>query len=329
MNPFTYVAVTVEGHAFDAYAGQANSAFLAGGTNLIDYAKLGVQQPDHLVDINALPMARIEALPDGGVRIGANVRNTDLAHDTSIKQKYPALSEAILSGASPQLRNMATTAGNLLQRTRCWYFRDIAYPNCNKRQPGSGCAAIEGFNRTHAILGTSDQCIATHPSDMDVAMALFGTTVRVKGPKGEREIPIESFYVPYGDDPAKETTLQRGELITAVDLPGAKWFSRSHYLKVRDRASYEFALTSAAVALEIEGGVIREPRIALGGVATMPWRAKAAEAVLKGAKPDEKTFLAAAEAELKAAKPQKHNAFKVELSKRTIVRALQTVTAMT
>jgi xanthine dehydrogenase YagS FAD-binding subunit len=328
MNPFTYTAVTVEGQALEMLASKPNSAFLAGGTNLIDYAKLGVQQPAHLIDINPLPLGRIEPLPDGGMRIGATVRNTDLAYDTTVKQKYPALSEAILSGASPQLRNMATTAGNLLQRTRCYYFRDVAYPNCNKRTPGSGCAAIEGFNRQHAILGTSERCIATHPSDMDVAMVAFDAVVRVKGPKNERQIPIAEFYVPYGQDPAKETMLAMDELITAVDLPGVPWFTKSHYLKVRDRASYEFALTSACVALDMENGAIRQARIALGGVATMPWRASAAEQVLNGAKPDTKTFEAAAEAELKTAKPQKFNAFKVELCKRTIVRALETVAAM-
>jgi xanthine dehydrogenase YagS FAD-binding subunit len=287
MNPFTYVAVTVEGQALEALGAHRDAAFLAGGTNLIDYAKLGVQQPGHLVDINQLPLGRIEALPGGGVRIGATVRNTDLAYDSTIQRDYPALSEAILSGASAQLRNMATTAGNLLQRTRCYYFRDIAYPNCNKRNPGSGCAAIAGFNRIHAILGTSDQCIATHPSDMDVAMVLFDAVVRVRGPKGERQISIHDFYVPYGEDPAKETTLGYGELITAVDLPAARWFAKSHYLKVRDRASYEFSLSSAAVAMDVQGGVIREARIAVGGVATKPWRARAAEGALKGAKVDE------------------------------------------
>lgn len=329
MNPFTYTAVTVEGQALEALASKPGSAFLAGGTNLIDNAKLGIVQPAHLIDINQLPLGRIESLPDGGMRIGATVRNTDLAYDTTVKQKYPALSEAILAGASAQLRNMATTAGNLLQRTRCYYFRDVSYPNCNKRQPGSGCAALEGFNRQHAVLGTSDQCIATHPSDMDVAMVAFDAVVRVKGPKNaERQIPIAEFYVPYGEDPAKETTLHKDELITAVDLPGVPWFIKSHYLKVRDRASYEFALASACVALDVQDGTIRESRVALGGVATMPWRAKAAEQVLNGAKPDAKTFEAAADAELKAAKPQKFNAFKVELCKRTIVRALETVVAM-
>jgi xanthine dehydrogenase YagS FAD-binding subunit len=222
---------------------------------------------------------------------------------------------------------MATTGGNLLQRTRCYYFRDVAYPNCNKRNPGSGCAAIAGFNRIHAILGTSDRCIATHPSDMDVAMVLFDAVVRVRGPKGEREISIHDFYVPYGKDPAKETTLQKGELITAVDLPASPTFAKSHYLKVRDRASYEFALSSAAVAMAIDDGVIREARLALGGVATKPWRALAAEKALVGQKANTKTFQAAAEEELKPAKPQKHNGFKIELCKRTIVRALENVLA--
>jgi xanthine dehydrogenase YagS FAD-binding subunit len=327
MKPFTYIAVTREGEAIESFAAQEGSAFLAGGTNLVDDMKLGVEQPQHLIDINRLPLARIESLADGGLRIGALVRNTELAYDDRVRSKFPALSQAILSGASGQLRNMATTAGNLLQRTRCYYFRDVAYTNCNKRAPGSGCAALEGFNRIHAILGTSEQCIATHPSDMDVALVAFDAVVRTQGPggKGERVIPIEQFYVAYGDDPARENVLAKGELITAVDLPGEGFFARSHYLKVRDRASYEFALSSAAVALEVVGGTIKQARVALGGVATKPWRARAAEKALVGQKPSDETFAAAAAAELKAAVPRKYNAFKVELCRRTIVRALGTV----
>jgi xanthine dehydrogenase YagS FAD-binding subunit len=327
MTPFTYIAVTREGEAIESFAAQEGSAFLAGGTNLVDDMKLGVDQPQHLIDINRLPLARIESLPDGRLRIGALVRNTELAYDDRVRSKYPALSQAILSGASAQLRNMATTAGNLLQRTRCYYFRDVSYPNCNKRMPGSGCAALEGFNRIHAILGTSDQCIATHPSDMDVALVALDAVVRTQGPGGKAEhtIPIEQFYVAYGDDPAKENTLARGELITAVDLPAETFFAKSQYLKVRDRASYEFALASAAVALDVQAGTIQQARVALGGVATKPWRARTAEKALVGQKPSDAAFTAAAEAELKAAKPQKYNAFKVELCKRTIVRAMQTV----
>jgi xanthine dehydrogenase YagS FAD-binding subunit len=327
MTPFTYIAVTREGEAIESFAARAGSAFLAGGTNLVDDMKLGVEQPLHLIDINQLPLARIESLADGGLRIGALVRNTELAYDDRVRAKYPALSQAILSGASGQLRNMATTAGNLLQRTRCYYFRDVSYPNCNKRAPGSGCAALDGFNRIHAILGASEQCIATHPSDMDVALVAFDAVVRTQGPGGktERKIPIEQFYVPYGEDPARENVLSKGELITAVDLPAEVFFAKSHYLKVRDRASYEFALASAAVALDVQGGTIKQARVALGGVATKPWRARAAEKALVGQKPSDEAFAAAADAELKVAKPQKYNAFKVELCKRTIVRALQTV----
>jgi xanthine dehydrogenase YagS FAD-binding subunit len=251
-----------------------------------------------------------------------------MAWDERIRKQYPLLSEAILAGASAQLRNMATTGGNLLQRTRCYYFRDPS-ARCNKRQPGSGCDAIDGFNRIHAVLGTSDQCIATHPSDMCVALAALDAVVRTQGPRGERTIPFTEFHVEYGKDPAKESTLEPGELITAVDLPAAQpWFARSTYLKVRDRASYEFALSSAAVALNIDGGTIREARIALGGVATKPWRATDAEKALGGKPPGDAAYNAAADAALTGAKPQKFNAFKIELCKRTIVRALQTAAAM-
>ena len=324
MNPFTYVAPGDVQQAIDERTAHAHSAFLAGGTNLIDDMKLAVETPDRLVDIQHLPLTKIEPLPGGGLRIGALVRNSDLAWDEKVREKYPALSEALLSGASPQLRNLATTGGNLLQRTRCYYFRDPASP-CNKRNPGTGCSAIHGYNRIHAILGTSDQCIATHPSDMAVAMTALDAVIRVQGPAGERTVPVADFYVPYGTDPAKENTLQPGELITAVDLPGTPWFTRSTYLKVRDRASYEFALASAAVALDLKDGLIADIRIALGGVATQPWRATLAEAALKGQKLDSTTFRAAAEAELKPAVAQSDNAFKIELAKRTIVRALNNV----
>jgi xanthine dehydrogenase YagS FAD-binding subunit len=329
MYPFTYVAVTQEGQALNAASADPRARFLAGGTNLIDDMKLGIETPDRLIDVNGLPLNGIEPLPDGGLRIGAMVRNSDLGWDERVRTLYPVLSEAILSGASPQLRNLATTAGNLLQRTRCDYFRDVSYPNCNKRNPGSGCAAIPGYNRIHAILGTSDACIATHPSDMCVAMAALDAEIRTASPKGERVIPINEFYVPYGDDPAKENVLAPGELITAVDLPPMKWARRSHYLKVRDRASYAFALSSAAVALDLDdGGAIRSARIALGGVATKPWRATAAEQSLAGKKPDEQAFAAAAEVALQGARPQAYNGFKVELCKRTIVAALARVAAM-
>jgi len=327
MNPFTYVAVTKQGEALDAAGKNPNARFLAGGTNLLDDMKLGVEAADQLIDVSNLPYSQITLLPDGGVRIGATVRNSDLAWDETIRQKYPVLSEALLSGASPQLRNMATTAGNLLQRTRCYYFRDVSYP-CNKRQPGSGCSAIPGFNRIHAILGTSDKCIATHPSDMCVALAALDAVIRITGPKGDRTVPINEFYIAYGEDPAKENVLEHGELITAVDLPNLPFVTRSHYLKVRDRASYEFALASAAVALDIQAGIIKEARLALGGVATKPWRANEAEKSLAGQKPDEAAFTRAADVALGGATPQKYNAFKIELCKRTIVRALSTVAAM-
>jgi xanthine dehydrogenase YagS FAD-binding subunit len=328
MHPFTYAAVTQPAEAIAQLAANPRAAFVAGGTNLIDDMKLGVETPQHLVDVNRLPLDKIEPADGGGLRVGALVRNSDLAYHPEVVARYPVLSQALLSGASAQLRNMATTAGNLLQRTRCYYFRDVSAP-CNKRQPGSGCSAINGFNRIHAILGTSDKCIATHPSDMCVAMAALDAVIHTQPPAGPpRSIPINQFYVPYGDDPAKENILAHGELITAVDLPPLPWAKRSHYLKVRDRASYEFALASAAVALDLDGGKIRGARIALGGVATKPWRATEAEQQLAGKAPDEQAFAAAAETALRGAKPQKFNAFKIELCKRTIVQALLNVASM-
>lgn len=325
MNSFTYSAAASVQQAVSEHAKFKNASYLGGGTNLLDNLKLGVEQPDHLIDVRHLGLDRIEALPDGGVRIGASVRNTALAYDDRVRKQYPALCEAILAGASPQLRNAATTAGNLLQRTRCYYFRDTAFP-CNKRMPGSGCAAIPGINRIHALLGTSEKCIATHPSDMDVALVAFDATVRTQGASGERAIPITEFYVAYGDDAAKENVLEPGELITAVDLPATHWFRNSHYVKARDRASYEFALASAAVALDVENGMVRDCRIALGGVATKPWRALTAERTLRGKSASQEAFRAAAEAELKGAVPQSQNSFKVELCKRIIVKSLQTLT---
>jgi len=327
MQPFNYVAVTQQQQAVDAISANPAAAFLAGGTNLIDEMKLNLQTPRQLVDINALPMANIERSPDGGLRIGAMVRNSDLAWNDDVRQRYPLLSEALLSGASPQLRNMASTGGNLLQHTRCYYFRDVSSP-CNMRQPGSGCSAIDGYNRIHAVLGTSDKCIATHPSDMCVALVALEATIHIVGPHGERDVPINEFYVAYGDDPAKLNVLNRDELITYVALPAMPWAKRSHYLKVRDRASYEFALASAAVALDLDGRTIREARIALGGVATKPWRAVEAERRLAGQKAGDALFQAAADDALQSAKPQKFNAFKIELAKRTIFKALQDTAAM-
>jgi xanthine dehydrogenase YagS FAD-binding subunit len=291
--------------------------------------KMGVEQPAQLVDINRLPLTKVEELPNnGGVRIGALVRNSDLAENELIKSRYPVLSEALLSGASPQLRNLATTGGNLLQRTRCYYFYDPAFPMCNKRVPGSGCGALEGYNRIHAILGQSEQCIATHPSDMCIALAALDAVIHVQGPQGERTIAFEEFHRLPGNTPNIETNLQPNELITAVDLPSLPFASRSHYLKVRDRASYAFALVSVAAALDTSGSTIKSARVALGGVAHKPWRARKAEQALTGKQPNEQSFRAAAEAELSDAKGYKYNSFKIELAKRAIVQALSTVTKM-
>jgi xanthine dehydrogenase YagS FAD-binding subunit len=322
MNPFSFSHASRPDEAVAAVSRDPHAKFVAGGTTLVDLLRLEVETPDRLVDVNALPLARIDAMPGGGVRIGALVRNSDLANDPTIRKRYPVLSEALLSGASPQIRNMASVGGNLMQRTRCYYFRDTEYP-CNKRVPGSGCAALEGFNRIHAVLGTSDKCIATFPGDMPVAMVALDAVVHTRRPNGsERTIPLTDFHVSYGDDPARESVLDHGELITAVELPATPWFARSHYLKVRDRASYEFALASAAVALDLDGGRIRAARVALGGVGTKPWRSPEAERALTGQKADEASYRAAAEAALQGAQPRKDNGFKIELAKRTLTRAL-------
>ncbi len=329
MNPFTYSRAADVPQAIADLTAKPHAKFLGGGTNLVDLMKMGVEKPESLIDINRLPLEKVEELPEGkGVRIGALARNSDVAENELIKSRYPVLSEAFLAGASPQLRNMATVGGNLLQRTRCYYFYDPAFPACNKRQPGSGCGAIAGFNRIHAILGQSDQCIATHPSDMCVALAALEAVVRVSGPKGEREIAFADFHRLPGDTPDHETNLQPDELITAVDLPASKFAARSHYLKIRDRASYAFALVSVAVALEMGAdGKIATARIALGGVAHKPWRALEAETALAGKPAGDEAFRAAAEAALANAKGYLHNTFKIELAKRSIVRALTTVTA--
>ncbi len=326
MRQFSYKQAADEKAAVAAVVPEAQAAYLAGGTTLIDLMKLNVQTPATLVDITPLPLAKIE-IHDSGVRIGAMVSNSDVAHNPIIRQRYPVLSEALLSGASPQLRNMATVGGNLMQRTRCYYFRDTSMA-CNKREPGSGCPAIEGYNRIHAVLGGSPHCIATHPSDMCVALVALDAVVRTRGPRGERSIPLADFHLLPGEHPERETVLEHGELITAVDLPDSPFAARSHYLKVRDRASYAFALTSAAVALEVRDGVINSARVALGGVATKPWRATDAEKALVGKSPNEATYKAAADAAVRGAKQYKHNAFKVEMAKRTVVRALSTVGGM-
>ena len=324
MKTFDYTRAGSTEEAVLAINSIEQAKFLGGGTNLIDLMKEGVEQPDHLVDVTKLSLAQIEELPDGGVRIGAMARNSDTANHPLIRQRYPVLSQAFLAGASPQLRNMATVGGNLMQRTRCYYFTDISMP-CNKRQPGSGCAAIEGYNRIHAILGTSQQCIATHPSDMCVALAALDAVVRVQGSNGEREIPMIEFHRLPGDTPEIETELQPGELITAVDLPAADWANKSYYLKVRDRNSYAFALVSVAAALNVQDNVIQDARVAMGGVAHKPWRATEAESMLVGKPANEDTFRQAAETALAGSQTYEHNAFKVELGKRAIVRALSTV----
>jgi xanthine dehydrogenase YagS FAD-binding subunit len=329
MQTFNYVKAP----SIDKALGAASGAkFIAGGTTLVDLMKLSVEKPTALVDINLLPLDKIEPLPNGGLRIGAMVRNSDLAWNPEVQKSYAVLSEALLSGASPQLRNMATTGGNLLQRTRCVYFREPSAGTpggygCNKRTPGTGCAALEGYNRTHAVLGTSEQCIATHPSDMCVAMAALEAVIHVEGPKGKRTLQFAEFHKLPGTTPQIENALEPGELVTYVELPKPIEGGRSVYLKLRDRASYEFALASAAVVAKVEGGHIRYVRVAMGGVGTKPWRSHEAEAALLGKPADAASFKRAAEVALAGAKPRSENAFKVELAKRCVVRALKMATA--
>jgi xanthine dehydrogenase YagS FAD-binding subunit len=320
MHPFSYTQAVDEKSAIAAVVPQGQAIYIAGGTDLIDLMKLDVQTPLHLVDINALPLGNIEVQGDG-VRIGALARNSDVAFHALIRERYPLLSEALLSGATPQLRNVATIGGNLLQRTRCSYFRDTTTP-CNKREPQSGCSALDGHNRSHAILGTSAYCIATHPSDMCVALVALDAVVQTQGPKGERTIPVADLYLLPDDHPERETVLEHGELVVAVDLPASPFAARSRYLKIRDRASYAFATVSVAAALDIQDGIIRAARIALGGVAPKPWRAYEAEKILVGQPPQEAVYRAAALEATRGAQPQRYNAFKVELTQRTIVRAL-------
>jgi xanthine dehydrogenase YagS FAD-binding subunit len=326
MNNFSYVRVSDVQSALRE-ATSRGSRYLGAGTNLLDLMKGGVERPERLVDVTRLPLADITQLPDGGLRIGATATNSDTANHPLVRERYPLLAQALLAGASPQLRNMATVGGNLLQRTRCYYFYDTAFTACNKRNPGSGCAALEGYNRIHAILGASPSCIAVHPSDMAVALAALEAVVRVRGPKGERAIPFADFHRLPGDMPQRDTNLEQGELITAVDLPRPR-FGKSHYLKVRDRASYAFALVSVAAALDMEGPLVRGARIALGGVAHKPWRARRAEQALAGKVLENDVLRTAAAAELEGAKPHRDNAFKVELARRAIVRAVQTAGGM-
>ena len=325
---FHYVRASDLADAVRQITADPSAKIIAGGTNLIDLMKEDVERPTRLIDITRLPLNRIEATADGGLRIGALVLNSDLAYHPLVTQRYPMLASAILAGASAQLRNMASTGGNLLQRTRCYYFYDTATP-CNKREPGSGCSAIAGLNRMHAILGTSEACIATHPSDMCVALAALDATVHVTGPTGARVIAFADFHRLPGDTPQRDTNLQPTEIVTSVELPAQGFPSNYTYLKIRDRLSYAFALVSVAAALETEEGRIKEARLALGGVAHKPWREPAAEAALRGQATDQATFARAADLLLRDAKGFEHNTFKIDLARRTVIRALTQAAAGT
>ena len=325
MIPFDYERATDVDSAVATVTGDPRASFLAGGTNLVDHMKLGVAHPHLLVDVSRLPLDDVVELPDGGLRIGAAVRNSDLAAHDVVRARYPMLSRALLSGASGQLRNVATTAGNLLQRTRCAYFQDVTTP-CNKREPGTGCSAIGGYVRYHAILGASEHCVAVHPSDMAVAMTALDGVVVVRSADGERRIPLSEFYRLPGDRPDHDTVLAHGDLVTAVELPPPPDGNRSAYRKVRDRASFAFAVVSVAAELTIGDGSITSARVALGGVAHRPWRATLAEEVLVGSPATEDTFAEAAAAELAAAQPLPGNEFKVELTRRVLVSVLRSLT---
>ena len=323
MQPFSYVVPADARSASQLALEEPRSRYLAGGTTLVDLMKLDVERPTQLIDISKLPLADVTLFPDGALRIGAMVRNSELAQNEFVRTRFPLLAQAVLAGASAQVRNMATTAGNLLQRTRCSYFRDTATP-CNKRDPGSGCSAIGGFNRAHAILGTSESCIATHTSDMAVALVALDARAHIVGTGGggERVMPLSDLHRLPGDHPERETTLEPSDLIAAVEIPPLSYATRSLYLKVRDRAAFAFALTSAAVAVDVADGTIRDARVAFGGIATKPWRSPEAEAALRGKPANVSTYRAAAEAALAGAVPREHNAFKIELARRTLVRAL-------
>jgi xanthine dehydrogenase YagS FAD-binding subunit len=326
MRPFKYVRASDPGAAARAVAANPAAKFLAGGTNLLDLMKEDVERPGELVDVSRLKLAEIKpargGVSIGGISIGALATNTETANHPLIRAHYPLLTQAIVAGASGQLRNMATNGGNLLQRTRCQYFYDTALP-CNKREPGSGCGAREGLNRIHAVFGWSEKCVATYPGDMANALYALDAVVRVRDAGGrERTIPIGDFHRLPGDTPEKDTNLQHGELIEAIELPRSNFAQHSYYLKVRDRASYAFALVAVAAALELDGGTIRQARVVLGGVAHKPWRSREAEAALAGKTVSEDSFRRAAEAALQDAKPLAHNTYKVELGKRAVVRAL-------
>jgi len=322
MRPLTYERASDPAAAVAAVTGNPDAAFLAGGTNLVDHLKLGVATPGVLVDVSRLPLDSVDVLDDGGLRIGANVRNSDLAAHRVVRRSFPVLAQALLAGASGPLRNAATTGGNLLQRTRCVYFQDVTTP-CNKREPGTGCSAREGFSRNLAILGASGSCVATHPSDLAVALAVLDATVVVLGPDGERRLPYAHLHRLPGDSPEQDTSLAHGELIVAVEVPASGLPARSAYRKVRDRASYAFALVSVAAALEVEDGTVRDVRIALGGVAHKPWRATTAEHALRGGPATEEAFRAAADAELERAEPLRDNGFKVPLVRNTVAATLR------
>jgi xanthine dehydrogenase YagS FAD-binding subunit len=326
MIPFDYRRAEDVAGAVAAVSRNPRAAFLGGGTNLVDHLKLGVANPELLVDVSRLPMDRVEPLAGGGIRIGATTRNSDVAADPLIRRRYPVLAQALLSGASGQLRNLATIGGNLLQRTRCVYFQDVTTP-CNKREPGSGCSALEGYNRYHAVLGASPHCVAVHPSDLAVALVALDAVVRVLGPDGERAIPVVDLHRLPGDEPHRDTVLEHGELITAVDLPDLPSARRSRYRKVRDRASYAFALVSVAAVIALDGnGLIREARVAFGGLAHKPWRAYRAEAELRGAPATDDVFDSAAEAELRDAQPLRDNAFKLRMARGALVATLRELT---
>jgi xanthine dehydrogenase YagS FAD-binding subunit len=325
MRPLSYARATDVDGAIATVREHGDGAFLAGGTTEVDLVRQNVLRPGLLVDINDLPLNRVEDLPEGGLRIGALARMSDVAQAAGVVQRFPVISQALLLGASAQLRNMASMGGNLCQRVRCSYFRDATSP-CNKRDPGSGCAALDGFNRGHAILGTSDKCIATHPSDVAVALVALDAVVHTRGPTGERAIPVDEFFLLPGDTPEREHPLEHGELIVAIEVPATPVARRSVYLKFRDRESYEFALVSVAAAVGIRDGAIADVRLALGGVGTKPWRARRAERSLLGEPAGAASFAEAAGQELAAARPGPLNAFKVELAQRAIVRALMTLT---
>ena len=327
MNRFDYVRAGTIAEAVQAARGDPRARFIAGGTNLIDLMKYDVERPERLIDITRLPLDAIEEY-EGGMRIGALVTNSDVAYDDRVRRRYPILADAILAGASAQLRNAASTGGNLNQRTRCYYFYDAGTP-CNKREPGSGCPAIGGVNRIHAILGASEHCIATHPSDMCVALAALEARVQVSGPDGDRTIAFDDYHRLPGGDPAKDNTLKPGEMVVSIDLPAEGFAGHYTYLKLRDRLSYAFALVSVAAAIDLDGDTVRTARLALGGVAHKPWRNKEAEALLQGKPATRESFRAAADLILAEAKPQSQNGFKIELARRAIVRGLEQAAAGT